>query len=88
MAVRLSALRAGSPLPAGRFLVLNSVKRLSRPQGPSSAGRIRLVELPNDLIGNRSRDLTACSTVSQSTIHVNINSVLLFYLTTLYQLHW
>jgi hypothetical protein len=44
MAVRLSALRAGRPLPPGRFLVLISVKRLSRPQGHSAAGRITSIE--------------------------------------------
>jgi hypothetical protein len=41
MAVRLSALRAGLPLPPGSFLVLISV---SRPQGHIAAGRIRSIE--------------------------------------------
>jgi hypothetical protein len=44
MAVRLSALRAGHPLPPGRFLVFISVKRLSRPNGHNAAGRITLIE--------------------------------------------
>jgi hypothetical protein len=65
MAVRLSALRAGHPLPPGRFLVLISVKRLSEPQGHSAAGRIRSTEKSND-IGNRTRDLPACSIAPRS----------------------
>jgi hypothetical protein len=44
VAVRLSALRAGRSLPPGRFLVLISVKRLSRPQDPSAAGWITSIE--------------------------------------------
>jgi hypothetical protein len=39
--------------------------RLCRPQGPSAAGRIVLIEKRNELIRNRSRDLSACSIVSQ-----------------------
>jgi hypothetical protein len=49
------------PLPPGRFLVLISVKRLSRPQGHSAAGTIRSIERHDDLIGNPTRDLPACS---------------------------
>jgi hypothetical protein len=52
MAVRLSALRAGRPLPPGRFLV-------------RAAGRVRSTEKSNDLIGNRTRDIPACSIVPQ-----------------------
>jgi hypothetical protein len=64
MAVRLSDLRAGRPLPSGRFLVLISV---SQPQGHSSAGRIRLTEKSSDFMGNRTRDLPACNIVPQPT---------------------
>jgi hypothetical protein len=39
--------------------------RLSWPQGHSVAGRIRSVEKSNDLIGTRTHDLPACSTVPQ-----------------------
>jgi hypothetical protein len=60
MAVRLSALRAGRPLPPGRFL-------LSQPHGHSAAGGIMSIEKCNDLIGNRIRDLQACSIVLQPT---------------------
>jgi hypothetical protein len=41
---KVSALSAGRPLPSGRFLVLISVKRPSRPQGYSAARRIRSIE--------------------------------------------
>jgi hypothetical protein len=66
MAVWLSASRAGHPLPLGRFLVLISVKRLSLPQGDSAAGSVRSIKKSSD-IGNRTRDLPACSTVPQPT---------------------
>jgi hypothetical protein len=39
--------------PPGRFLVLISVKRLSRPQGHSAVESIRTIEKSNELIGNR-----------------------------------
>jgi hypothetical protein len=39
----VTAVRAGRPLPNGRFLVLISVKRLSRPQDHSAVGRIRSI---------------------------------------------
>jgi hypothetical protein len=67
MAVRLSGLRAGRPLHAGIVLVLISVKRLSRPQDHSAAGRIRSIENPNNLIRNRNRDPPDCSIVPQPT---------------------
>jgi hypothetical protein len=63
MAVRLSALRAGSPLPPGRFLVLISVRGWLH----NGDGRIRSVEKSSDLIANRTRNLPACSVVTQPT---------------------
>jgi hypothetical protein len=39
---------------------------LSRPHGRSAARKIRPIEKTNDLIGNRTRDLSACSIVPQS----------------------
>jgi hypothetical protein len=66
MAVRLSALRAGHSLPPGRLMVLTSVKRLSRLQGHSTAGRIRPIEKFNDFIGNGTRDFPACSWTASS----------------------
>jgi hypothetical protein len=41
--------------------------RLSRSQGHRVAGRIGSIEKCNYLIGNRTRDLPACSTVPQPT---------------------
>jgi hypothetical protein len=64
MAVRLSALRAGLPLPPGRFLVLISVRdRVD----PSAIVRLEaLSQLKKiHLIGTRTRDLPVCSTVPQ-----------------------
>jgi hypothetical protein len=40
---------------------------MSRPQGYSAAGRIRSIEKSNDLIGNWTSDLPACSIVPQLT---------------------
>jgi hypothetical protein len=40
---------------------------MSRPQGHSAAGRIMSMKYYNDTIGNRTRDLTACSAVPQPT---------------------
>jgi hypothetical protein len=41
--------------------------RLSRPQCHSAARRIMSMKNANDTVGNRTRDLPACSTVPQST---------------------
>jgi hypothetical protein len=61
MAVSLSAICAGRPLPARRFLVLISVKRPSRPRAlVRLEGLRRPIEKYSDLIGNRTRDLPAC----------------------------
>jgi hypothetical protein len=69
MAVRLSALRAGRPLPPGRFLVLICVRGWV-----DSRVIMRLKELgqlenkkSSDLIENRTRDFSACSIVPQPT---------------------
>ena len=40
---------------------------LSRPQGHSAAGRIMSMENFSDTIGNRNRELQACSAVAQTT---------------------
>jgi hypothetical protein len=67
MAVRLPTLRAGCPLPPGRFLELIYVKRLHRPQGHSAAGRIRSIEKSSGM-GSRTHDLPSCSIVPQPTM--------------------
>jgi hypothetical protein len=67
MAVRLSALRAGRPLPSRKIPGTHFCYRLSRLQCHSAAGRIRSIEKSSGLIGNRTRDLLACSIVAQPT---------------------
>jgi hypothetical protein len=58
-----------SPLPPQEiFLVLISVKRLSRPQDHSAAGRIMSMKNSNDTIGNRNRSAsTNCATATRSS---------------------
>jgi len=65
--VRLSALRTGRLYPLGNIPGIHFCYRLSQPQGHSAAGRITSIENSNDTIGNRTRDLTACSAVLQQT---------------------
>jgi hypothetical protein len=63
MAIRLSALCVGRPLPPGRFLILISVRIDPR-------AKVLLDELGKlkiHLIGTRTRDLPACSIVPQPT---------------------
>jgi hypothetical protein len=67
MAVRLSAPRAGRPLPPRKIPSTLICWRLSRLQGHSAGGRIRSIEKSNDFIGIRTRDLPACSIVPQPT---------------------
>jgi hypothetical protein len=69
MAVRLLALRAGRPTALytqedSWYLFLLEAES---PQGHSAAGRMRSIEKSSDLIGNRTRDLLACSIVPQPT---------------------
>jgi hypothetical protein len=58
----MSALCAGRPVRPGRFLVLISLRAIVT---HSEAGRIRSIEKSNDLIGNRTRDIPACSIVPE-----------------------
>jgi hypothetical protein len=51
--------------PQEIFLVLISVKRLSRPQAHSATGRIMSMKNSNDTIRNQSHDLPVCSAVPQ-----------------------
>jgi hypothetical protein len=66
MAVRLAALRAGRPVPPGRFLVHISVIG-----GVDPRAIVWLEVLSQsytcDFIGNRIRDLPACSIAPQQT---------------------
>jgi hypothetical protein len=65
MEVRLSALRAGRPLPAGRFLELVSVRGRVDPRAIVRLEGSCQLKNHNDLIGNRTRDIPACSAVPQ-----------------------
>ena len=62
---RLSALRTGRLYPAGNIPGTHFCYRLSQPQGPRVAGRITSMKNFSDTIGNRTRDLPACSAVPQ-----------------------
>ena len=55
------------PLPPGNIHGTHFCQRLSQPQDHSAAGRIKSMKNSNDTIGNRNRDLPACSVVSQPT---------------------
>jgi hypothetical protein len=67
MAVRLSALRAGSTFTPRKFPGTHFCSGLSRTQGHSAAGRLRSIKKYNDFIGNRTRGLPACGIVPQPT---------------------
>jgi hypothetical protein len=56
------------PLPPRNIPGTNLCQRLSELQGLSAAGRIMSMKNFNDTIGNRTRDLPACSTVPQPTV--------------------
>jgi len=60
------------PLPSGNISCTHLCQGLSRPQGRSAAGRVMLMKKSNDTIGNRNRDLPACSVVPQSTAPIYI----------------
>ena len=65
--VRLSALCTGRLYTQEIFLVPISV-RLSQPQGHSAAEKIMSMKNSRDTIGNRTRDLPACSAVPQTCL--------------------
>ena len=66
--VRLSALRTGRLYPTGNTPGTHICKRLSRTNGHSAAGRIMSMKNSNETIGDRTRDLPACSAVPQPTV--------------------
>jgi hypothetical protein len=67
MAVRLSALRAARPLPRRKIPGTYFCQRPGRSKSYSTVVRIRSIEKSNDLIGNRTRELPACSRVPKPT---------------------
>jgi hypothetical protein len=74
MAVRLSALRTGSPLLPGRFLVLISVRALVDITAITRLEGLGQLKKSNDIIVNRTRDFPACSMVPQQTTLPRSNS--------------
>ena len=65
--VRLPTLRTGRLYPPGNIPGTLFCYSLSHLQGHSAAGRIMSMKNSNDTIGNRTRDLPACSAVPQPT---------------------
>jgi hypothetical protein len=55
------------PLPPGNIPGTYFSYRLSQPKGHSAAGRIMSMKNSNDIIGNRTRNLPACSAMPQPT---------------------
>jgi hypothetical protein len=60
------------PFTSRKIAGTHFCSRLSRPQGRSAAGRIRSFEESSD-IGNRTRDLPACSIVPASWYYIKVN---------------
>ena len=65
--VRLPGLRNSRLYPSENIPGTHFCKRLSQPQGHSAAGRIMAMKNSSNTIGNRTRDLPACSAVPQAT---------------------
>jgi len=65
--IKLSALRIGRLYPAANISSTHFYYRRSQPYGHNAAGRIMSMKNSNDTIGNRTRDLPACSAVPQPT---------------------
>jgi hypothetical protein len=66
---RLSALRTVRLYPSGNIPGTHFYQRLSQPQGHSAAGRITSMKNSIDIIGNRNRNLPACSALRQPLRH-------------------
>jgi hypothetical protein len=64
------------PLPPSVYPGTYFCWRLARLQGPSAAGRIEQIKDPNDRIGNRTRNLTVCSSCSGSMAPLFLTSAL------------
>ena len=64
------------PLPLGNIPGILFCQRLSQPQRHSAAVRIMSIKNSNDAIGNRTRNVQACSAISQPTAPPCVYSVL------------
>ena len=64
--LRLLALRTGRLYPSGIIPGTRFCWRLSRPQGQHAAGKMSMKN-SKDFITNRTRELPACTAVSQPT---------------------
>jgi hypothetical protein len=67
MAIKLSAVRSGRPLPQERFLVLICVRGCVDPRAIVRLEGLDQLKKSRNLIGIRSRNLPACSIVPQLT---------------------
>jgi hypothetical protein len=74
---KLSALPTDRLYSPGNIPGTQFCQRLSQPQDHSAAGRIMSMKNSNDTIGNRTRDLPACSAVPQPTVPPRANSFLI-----------
>jgi hypothetical protein len=63
----VDSLKCRPPFTARKIPGTHFCLRLSRPHGHSVVGRIKSIEKSSDLIGNKTRDLPACSIVPQTT---------------------
>ena len=55
------------PLTPSKYLLYSFLVEAKSPQGHSAAKRIKLIKYFYDTVGNRTRDLPACSTIPQPT---------------------
>jgi len=71
--VRLSALSTGRLYPPGNIAGTNFCYRLCQLQGHSAAGRVMSMKNSYENIGNRTRDIPACSEMPQLRHHVALH---------------
>ena len=67
-AVRLSSLRTGHLFPPPKYCWYSFLLEAESTRGYSAAGRVMSMKHYNHTIGDRTRELPACSAVPQSTV--------------------